>query len=101
MRTSVAAYKNPQPSLVPSLDAITTPGRISLKKMTTAIKSQGEVTILDAALPGTRKQVRALLGDVVITGDNLEKDVKLKNPFDWVLFEWTGYQWKPIYRSKS
>lgn len=97
----VLPHQNRQPSQVPSVDSITTPGRIGLKKYTTKIKAKGEVSIMSAVLPGARKHVVALLGAVTITGDNLSKDVCLKKPNDWALLEFDGYQWQTLYRSKS
>lgn len=97
----IRAHQNPQPLQRPSVDTIGTPGRISLARRTTYVQQPGEVEIVDASVPGARKHVVATLGDVRIVGENVEKQVALKDPGDFCLLEWTGYDWTVLYQARK
>ena len=104
MKTSVtarASRHNPQPTPNASVEKIITPGRIGLTKHITFVMEPGEVTIVNANLPGVRKYVISRLGDVRIVGENVTDTVRLKKPGDAVLLEFTGKEWKPLYTVKG
>lgn len=99
MLKSVQAHVNRMPSKRPDRDAIKAPCMVSLKHHETCVQGKGDITITNGA-PGARKMITALEGPIKLKGDNIVDEITLKRG-EWMLLEYTGYEWLELYRSRK